>query len=460
MLCSLAFLFFFNIHNQKTGHRSHKSKPFISTKYRNYDNSTPNTDLRDFCVAPMTAPSTIKSNKISENLTLKLVQVVLRHGARSPLSEFLPQGQRGNWICPSSLSYSEYFTVLPLFDHSRRVHSVIDPRLSEYPPSCKLGDLLLEGFDELHQLGQKYREHYIEDLQFLPKDYFDSSLLYVHSTNSRRSFDSAVSFTQGLYNPENPNEVLTIETGGQQRDFYHVEANQCPELLEQDHQFRATDEYRNFVNATKYKLKPVYDFLNISFDTTLEPATNSTEFMILDNICDFLIPSFCNDKISFPNETLYQNLTDTCFQFASYMMANRYGHIHKGIAGSRSMRELNRLRNEFFSQNDKVDHGGKGNGKKFQIISSHDSTIVSLLLLFTGDQFDPFTLTTPYGPPYASHLTFETYENVYSHNLYLRLIYNGQEVKFFGRDDTLVSLDEVSEKVTPLIPHCPDFEVY
>lgn len=417
--------------------------------------------LRDNCVAPLNPPSPfVPADTINENkYKLRLVQLVINHGSSAPSTAFLPHDQRGSWSCGSPEVFSHYESIFSssnkdsytAFDRSRRIRHTIDPRLSDFPPSCNPGDLLIQGFEEQYKLGLMYHNLYINTLHFLPDQYFDSTLLYVHATNSQNSIDSAISFMQGFYNPLNPNEILSIEKGGTTRDHFHPQSSTCQDLQKEDLEFKASDAFKTYANETNYKIRPLYDYLNISF--------KKDDFTRIDKMCDFLISGYCNENLFLPNETLFADVFDTCMQFNKFMLTNRFAFTQKGIAGSSVMRELNKMRNDFFSSNDRSDSGGYINGKRFQLISTHESAIVSLLLLFTGDKIGKDDVTGIYGPPPTSHLAFEVYENIESRELFMRVIYNGKEVKLFGEDKTFLTVHEITHRISPLIKYCNEFDI-
>ena len=381
----------------------------------------------DFCVAPPTTPAPFSN----ANFTLRLVQLVDRHGARTPSSIFLNRSGRGYWECDSRGAFAPR-AVISEEKRVRKIRHRYDHRITDFPPSCTSGELLVEGMRQHHELGTIYRKYLVDDLQFLP-DYFDSSLVYVRSTNSQRTFDSAVSFLQGLYPPADPNEFVTIDAGDD-GDFFRPQTSKCAELKRQDKEFAKSDMCKARVNETKQKISPMFDFLGVNYETADDGD--------LDEMCDFMVAAACSDKIQFP-ENITDDMIYQCMKFINFLMTDRYAYdsgFDYGIAASPAFRELNRLRDSAFSNTDNT---------KFHLISAHDSTIVSLLLLFG--------IRNEYPPPFASHLVFEYYVENSSHEVYLRLIYNGQEVSMFN-ESSFLPLDYILGKVSPHAKYCNEFE--
>lgn len=95
----------------------------------------------DECVAPREYSILDVPGK---NYTLKYVSVLTRHGARSPLDPFLERQQRGIWRCDSEDAQAAHMESNPVVK-PRRVKTILDNRFAEYPPNCKLGDLIIDG---------------------------------------------------------------------------------------------------------------------------------------------------------------------------------------------------------------------------------------------------------------------------------------------------------------------------
>jgi len=128
---------------------------------------------------------------LDENLKLKLVQVVFRHGARTPLSspDYLPKIK----YTEEMLKHGQH-TYVP-YD-TKNVHGEdVDISKTIYKQKDKTygelhhGELTAKGADQMHQLGVILRNHYFTDLKFVPSEYSD--VITVRSTAVKRAVESA-----------------------------------------------------------------------------------------------------------------------------------------------------------------------------------------------------------------------------------------------------------------------------
>ena len=359
-----------------------------------------------------------------ENHTLKFIELVTRHGARTPNAEYLSLDRRGTWICDSEAAIATRFSAVPQM-RPRRIHKIIDSRLATYPPNCQEGDLTVDGMLEHRDLGILFRKYLVDQQSFLPED-LDNGIMYLHATHSQRTYDSALSFMQGLYPPVSMNEILTIESGVSGKDYFHPERKSCKELKELSKNYTSTTEFKEYMKETANVIQPLLDALDVT-----DPDADD-----IDGVCDFTFTYWCNDNTFTPEVT--DEMIEKCIEYQGKMMFGLYSS-GKGIAASPSMRELFRLMDESLGGHSPV---------RFALISSHDSTVAALLTMLG--------YTEVQGPPYASYLAFEVWENEDSKEFYIRVFYNGKEIPLID-GNTLVKLHEFRALVGPLTSHCHEF---
>ncbi|XP_068428614.1 lysophosphatidic acid phosphatase type 6 isoform X2 [Clinocottus analis] len=144
---------------------------------------------------------------------LKLVQVLFRHGARTPLKS-IPGVMEAQWV-PTLLEPPAHthinYEVADLHGGPRPPAPVEDSyRKNILNGGSFPGQLTTVGMQQLYELGKKLRRTYIEDTQFLSST-FTPAEVYVRSTNIVRTIESAKCLVAGLFlqkQTESASEIL------------------------------------------------------------------------------------------------------------------------------------------------------------------------------------------------------------------------------------------------------------
>ncbi|KAN0000416.1 hypothetical protein ACTFIZ_000864 [Dictyostelium cf. discoideum] len=110
-----------------------------------------------------------------ENYQLKFVQIITRHGRRTPESKRYPLTM---WTC-NSLDQ-----LITNKDTSR--------------PDCNMGQLTVLGIVDQINVGKAYRNLFINNLHFLDPQY-NKDQIFIRSSNRERTISSGRSFMHGLY---------------------------------------------------------------------------------------------------------------------------------------------------------------------------------------------------------------------------------------------------------------------
>ncbi|KAH8663674.1 histidine acid phosphatase-like protein [Tricladium varicosporioides] len=147
-----------------------------------------------------------------EGLQLQLVQVLLRHGERSPVSaRFQNAGLQPFWpycaVARQMVSSTQDGTEFTPLKWRRRLETfgpddgpviATGPR-GEVDAVCNLGELTDRGRETTHELGVRLRHLYVDQLGFLPPTINDADMIYLRATPIPRALESLQQTFWGMY---------------------------------------------------------------------------------------------------------------------------------------------------------------------------------------------------------------------------------------------------------------------
>ena len=140
-----------------------------------------------------------KSKEEEEKDTLKLVQVVFRHGARTPLSSNYWPALVKEWDVCGKLYDAHPITVMeengqprPVNEHDAKQVATV------YPGNCHKGELTREGQRQARSFGRYLRQRYGEQFDCLPDEYTENSV-YGRTTNYSRTIATLQGVLTGLF---------------------------------------------------------------------------------------------------------------------------------------------------------------------------------------------------------------------------------------------------------------------
>ncbi|KAK8210773.1 histidine phosphatase superfamily [Phyllosticta capitalensis] len=151
------------------------------------------------------------------NLQLQLVQVLLRHGERSPVSpRFRNAGLPPHWpYCSSARRLTS--VVMSTADWSQWDELKYRRRLETFGPDdapvitqgpkgeidaiCQPGELTNQGRATTLNLGKRLRHLYVDQLKFMPHLIADADMIYLRATPIPRALESVQQVFWGLYPP-------------------------------------------------------------------------------------------------------------------------------------------------------------------------------------------------------------------------------------------------------------------
>jgi acid phosphatase len=344
------------------------------------------------CVAPLAFAPPL-------NLTLLAVFLFTRHGARTPVDNWARRNETGHWTCdsPSALSPRMHSTELPI---NRRLHLLYDEPLLPLNTSCQNGDLILEGMQQHEELGQAFRRKYVDELHFLP-DRFDTDLIALRSSSSERCIRSLISFVNGLYPPQFPDELLNVRTAVNGKEVLSPDPYWCPELEADYAKFIKTDEFKARAAHAKIVQQPLYKYLGLEWD--------GENWQWLG---DWLYSFACSGQAIPPVVT--PEMLDLAMNDTAYYTAGFFSQYSDDAVGG-IWRILIKSIDELLSGNART---------RFQLISAHDSTLAAILVALGYVDLQGTA-------PYRSHIAVELYGGDRPH---LRFVYNGKVLKVGGEE--------------------------
>ncbi|KAF2843668.1 phosphoglycerate mutase-like protein [Patellaria atrata CBS 101060] len=152
-----------------------------------------------------------------KDLQIQLVQILLRHGERTPVSaRFQNAGLAPYWpYCSAAkqiksvILNNKDFKNWDELKYRRRIETfgkgdtptVAGGPSGEYDCVCTPGELTDTGRETTLALGQRLRHLYVEQLGFMPKLISDSDMIYLRATPIPRALESVQQTFWGLYPP-------------------------------------------------------------------------------------------------------------------------------------------------------------------------------------------------------------------------------------------------------------------
>eukprot|EP01116_Phalansterium_solitarium_P011686 TRINITY_DN2744_c0_g1_i1.p1 TRINITY_DN2744_c0_g1~~TRINITY_DN2744_c0_g1_i1.p1 ORF type:complete len:420 (-),score=127.77 TRINITY_DN2744_c0_g1_i1:484-1698(-) len=354
--------------------------------------STVGAQYDDYCQAPLPTQSVDTDGK-----TLRFVQVLTRHGDRTP-TQLVP-GDNGDWICHlTSLDFPNLNSLAEILPLPRLYRKVYMSGREQLPGNCSMGQLTQKGLVQHQALGSQFLSIYGSSGYNVLPDVYDPSLVYVRSTDVPRTVASAQAHMSALFPaPDLANAIalLDINTMDNAIETMDSTTRNCPrlDLLLQSVQ-----------NGTAWKqetaqLAPLYAKLQQLFNTTNVPAWGPLFDNMGARFCHGMpLPAGVTPEMlaeikaasDFFDNQLYSNATINKY-FMGLFIPELLAAFDNAIAGTSTLRYL--------------------------YYSGHDSTV--------GPLAATFGVFNNVWPPYASHLEFEVWQGNQDQQYYVQVKYNG-----------------------------------
>lgn len=346
----------------------------------------------DRCVAPTSLAAPVP------NATLLQVQVLIRHGSRTPGSDFFNSGKTQEWICDSDESHVPRVYSAPV-KYPRDYIETIDTRSSVYKPNCRPKDLLVSGMQQHYELGRAYRQRYVDELHLLPTN-FDPRYVFIRATELDRTVRSGMSFMQGMYEPVNGNEVIDMVTDNDAAGVLHPSDEWCSEIK---------DIGSDLFELPKFK--DYFDNFTAKFKNDYESVVGEWEPKRVKKMCSYILMTDCSNH-SLPTN-ISNDLIGECQNLVNYYQFMQHDNDkYRGVASSPLLREMIKIADNSI---------GLINDYKFVLLSSHDSALSAILSTLGYEYLDQPAIQV------RSHLDFELWE--LNNAICGRFVFNGKVLK-------------------------------
>ncbi|KAG0375254.1 Acid phosphatase-like protein 2 [Mortierella sp. AD032] len=373
----------------------------------------------DYCQGIV--PIAGKTYKPVKGATLQKVQILMRHGDRTP-STVLPGDKTNYNICSNPAELNLISSSSTHSGPALRTNILVSPEenlfASQYwSGNCEVGQLTNKGSLQTRQVGQKLRAIYVDQLKFLPKR-LDPKELYVRNTYIWRTRMSAENFLDGLYpaNTRDPrNSVITLNTYPQSIETLILNPAACPKLGMLYQSFFKSATYSNFFKANYALMSKVNIILGVDKIPTVNQTLNGDA--VMPRLCNKL-PLGCNSKDPsqcLTKEEVVETMKQSTFLYSGIFRYESTAEEIKKLSVGPILRTL--------SKSLRATHGNNTNNKRrvrpFELYSAHDQSLDQILSVI-GEPSIPW-------PAYGATVHIEYWVTAAKKDV-IRVLYEGKVV--------------------------------
>ncbi|XP_061483971.1 lysophosphatidic acid phosphatase type 6 [Rhineura floridana] len=359
-----------------------------------------------YCVASkrrvLAEPRRSKTPRSSNDpLELKLVQVLFRHGARTPLRP-IPDVEQVEWnpaLLETPVQTELDYTVTDLAG-GPRPYSPYEEKYKKIvlKGGTIAGQLTKVGMQQMFALGERLRRRYIEENHFLSPA-FKPSEVFVRSTNIVRNLESTRCLLAGLFQQQKEGPI-TIVTDEAESEILYPNPMNC-QLLKLANRERLASVF----------LQPVIaeDLKTIKQKMGIDSKNEVDFFLLLDN----LFAEQAHDLPSCPVlksflQVIEQRAVDSLLYVTKYNLRET---LQMSVGPLLNVIEEN-IKGAVDPSSPEI------KTRKLILYAVHDVTLFPLLMALG--------VFNSKWPPYASDMTLELYQC--AKDWFIRLIYNGEEL--------------------------------
>lgn len=336
------------------------------------------------------------------------MQVVFRHGARTPLTaKYWPQLVNAWDVCGQVYDpvpvhvLAEDGSPRPKNSHNEQQMATM------LPGNCHKGELTREGQHQARHLGRWLRMRYVQSLNFLPEAFQDTAVC-CRSTNYSRTIATIQGVLTGLF-PQTGTPI-PVHTTEEMDEVLFGHPESCQRLKELIRQ--STTAAKTAAALPSPEVKALQDHVRTALGLRPDEAVN---FLDLHDILTSMqthgkpIPEGVRDR---------KVLAAIEHQATERFMAYVAPSAESGSKDEVLRLGMGRLMHLMMQRMDAAAKPDSTNGErpKMYLYSGHDSTIMPLLAML-GKEVDHW-------PIYCSNLTYELWQPKGHGEPYVRVLYN------------------------------------
>ncbi|KAG0652150.1 putative acid phosphatase [Hyphodiscus hymeniophilus] len=367
-----------------------------------------------------------------EGLQLQLVQVLLRHGERSPVSArfqnaglgpFWPYCAVARQMVSSTIEASEakwsslqWRRRLETFGPDDGPVIAAGPR-GEVDAVCNLGELTDKGRQTTWNLGSRLRHLYVDQLRFMPPVINNTDSIYLRATPIPRALDSLQQTFWGMYPSSTratPFPPITIVTRAPADETLFPNDGNCRRFAQLSRAFaqRTADRW-NATSDMEYLNKLISKWMPETGNKRVAVDSHPRLSGIMDTINSTLAHG---PETRLPKE-FYDDKARAIIEkigveewFSGYQESQEYRALGiGGLMGDVVTRMVGSV--EHNGNDGSIEIGGKdghlGGGQgnkaiKLALSGCHDTTLAAVLASLGAFQGEPW-------PPYTSHIALELF---------------------------------------------------
>merc|ERR1712137_157877 len=370
--------------------------------------------------------SSLYASDLSDHYQLERVFVVCRHGYRPPLGSPLPT-DANDWDCHQT----HIIATTDSLDHEsipfvpyNQLYVVKRQGEKAFAGSCYNGQLTPGGRKQMIKVGENFRDLYVQS-GFLP-EVLDTSTVYIRSTDTHRTLETAQCILQGMYPPSHRDsqEPLVIHCKSPGSENMYGRSG-CARLVHLKQQLKSSETYQNAVQQ--------FDSLRATLSSAIPGWRNSSWPSIYNNVeCvrgnslqlpEEITPELCEQIHQAANAETQVSFSDK--EIVSLSIGRFMGEV------------LSHMKTSMEETNSKA---------RFYLYSGHDNTLsplLSALDIFEGH------------PRMGSTLVFEMYKKLNENEeeeRFIRVVFNGEEKKVYSTSSTYIAWEEFEEHTNEFVP--------